>query len=214
MATAPPVPPTNLECPMPECTYTTGDKTEAVAVALLNAHMYSHKQSKRSGSRLKPPSIDEGATMEVWNNFERKWNMYKEGERITGSDVSYHLFQCAESALGDALLKSDPNISSKGETEILKQMKNLAVIPVATGIVRAELLEMRNIFVMKRSRSLRLGYVERLRPVNTILASLAKEPHAITLAMWTSQTISCETSSWLEYMMRIYEGRCMVLKAS
>ena len=75
MATAPPVPPTNLECPMPECTYTTGDKTEAVAVALLNAHMYSHKQSKRSGSRLKPPSIDEGATMEVWNNFERKWNM-------------------------------------------------------------------------------------------------------------------------------------------
>ena len=81
--------------------------------------------------------------MEVWNNFERKWNMYKEGERITGSDVSYHLFQCAESALGDALLKSDPNISNKGETEILKQMKNLAVIPVATGIVRAELLEMK-----------------------------------------------------------------------
>ena len=145
MATASPVPPTNLECPMPECTYTTGDKTEAVAVALLNAHMYSHKQSKRSGSRLKPPSIDEGATMEVWNNFERKWNMYKEGERLTGSDVSYHLFQCAESALGDALLKSDPNISNKGETEILKQMKNLAVIPVATGIVRAELLEMKQL---------------------------------------------------------------------
>jgi len=132
---------------MPECTYTTGDKTEAVAVALLNAHMYSHKQStvKRSGSTLKPPSIEEGATMEVWNNFERKWKMYKEGERITGSDVSYHLFHCAESALGDALLKSDPDISSKGETEILEQMKNLAVIPVATGIVRAELLEMKQL---------------------------------------------------------------------
>ena len=69
MSTAPPVPPTSLECPMPECTYTTGDKTEAVAVALSNAQMYSHKQStvKRSGSTLKPPSIKEGATMEVWN---------------------------------------------------------------------------------------------------------------------------------------------------
>ena len=67
--------------------------------------------------------------------------MYKEGERIIGRDISYHLFQCAESALGDALLKSHPDISSKGETEILEQMKNLAVIPVATGIVRAELLE-------------------------------------------------------------------------
>ena len=147
MSTAPPVPPTSLECPMPECTYITGDKTEAVAVALLNAHMYLHKQStvKRGGSTLKPPSIEEGATMEVWNNFERKWKMYKEGERITGSDVSYHLFHCAESALGDALLKSDPDISSKGETEILEQMKNLAVIPVATGIVRAELLEMKQL---------------------------------------------------------------------
>ena len=197
---------------MPECTYTTGDKTEAVAVALLNAHMYSHKQSKRSGSRLKPPSIDEGATMEVWNNFERKWNMYKEGERITGSDVSYHLFQCAESALGDALLKSDPNISNKGETEILKRMKNLAVIPVATGIVRAELLEMKQL----RDEAFR-KFAARVRGKAEICeyyTSLAKKPHALTLTMWTSHTISCETSSWLEYMMRIYEGRCMVLKAS
>ena len=141
-------PPTNLKCPMPDCTYTTEDVTEAVAIALLNAHMHSHTQSstvKRSGPKLDRPLIEAGATMEAWNVFERKWRMYKTGSHITDRDAALHLFQCAESALGDALLKTDPDIVSKDVDEVLEQMRNLAVIPIATGILRAELLDMKQL---------------------------------------------------------------------
>ena len=60
-------------------------------------------------------------------------------------DASHHLFQCTDAALGDALLKTDPSIVDKPVSEVLEAMKNLAVIPVATGILRAELLEMKQL---------------------------------------------------------------------
>ena len=174
-------PPTNLKCPMPDCTYTTEDVTEAVAIALLNAHMHSHTQSstvKRSGPKLDRPLIEAGATMEDWNVFERKWRMYKTGSHITDSDAALHLFQCAESALGDALLKADPDITSKVEAEVLEQMKNLAVIPVATGIVRAELLEMKQL----RDEAFR-KFASRVRgkaeTCEYMPASPAKKTHAL-----------------------------------
>ena len=45
--------------------------------------------------------------------------------------------------LGDALLKTDPNIVAKDETALLVAMKKIAVIPRAIGILRAELLDMK-----------------------------------------------------------------------
>ena len=46
-----------------------------------------------------------------------------------------YLFQCADSMFGDAPLKTDPDITSKTVTEMLATMKELAVIPIATGIL-------------------------------------------------------------------------------
>ena len=51
-------PPTNLKCPMPDCTYTTEDVTEAVAIALLNAHMHSHSHSPAQSREVVQNSID------------------------------------------------------------------------------------------------------------------------------------------------------------
>ena len=81
--------------------------------------------------------------METWNLFTRKWKIYQEGYSFNDNDGSRHLFQCADSTLGDALLKTDPDITSKTVTEVLATMKELAVIPIATGILRSELLEMK-----------------------------------------------------------------------
>ena len=47
--------------------------------------------------------------------------------------------------LGDSLLKTDPNIVGKDVDEVLSAMKRLAVIPIATGVVRSELLEMKQL---------------------------------------------------------------------
>ena len=133
---------TTLECPVPGCTYSTGEKTENVAVTLLNAHMVVHTHPQ-SGPKLKRPSIEAGVSMETWNLFTRKWKAYQEEYHITDDNGSRQLLQCADDTLEDALLKTDPEITSKSVTEALAAMKELAVIPIATGILRSELLEMK-----------------------------------------------------------------------
>ena len=60
-------------------------------------------------------------------------------ERVSASQ----LFQCASETLGDALLKIDADITSQPINVLMATMKALAVVPVATGILRSELLEMR-----------------------------------------------------------------------
>lgn len=140
---------------MPGCDYSTGDQTEPVAIAYLNAHMHCHMQPvpqppiastvRRSGPKLDRPTVETGVSMEEWNMFERRWAIFKSGSHIADEDASHHLFQCAETTLGDALLKTNPEIVSKPVDDVLKAMKNLAVIPVATGIVCAELLEMKQL---------------------------------------------------------------------
>ena len=142
-----------MKCPLPGCSYSTGDQTEPVAIAYLNAHMYAHAPQpaqqqavtsvNRGGPKLDRPTIEAGVSLEEWTMFTRRWDIFKAGSQITDANASHHLFQCADRALGDALLKTDANIVSKNVDTVLNTMKKLAVIPVATGILRSELLEMK-----------------------------------------------------------------------
>ena len=147
---------TKLVCPLPECEYSTGDQTEPVAIAYLNAHMYAHKSppaqqqsaasiGHRGGPKLDRPTIETGVSMEEWIMFTRRWNIFREGSQIADNSASHHLFQCADAALGDSLLKTDPDIIKKDIDTLLSTMKKLAVIPIATGIIRSELLEMKQL---------------------------------------------------------------------
>ena len=147
---------TNMACPIPDCGYSTGDQTEPVAIAYLNAHMYAHKSPPaqqqaaasivhRGGPKLDRPTIETGVSMEEWIMFTRRWDIFKEGSQIADNNASHHLFQCADGALGDALLKTDPTIIHKNVDVVLNAMKKLAVIPIATGIIRSELLEMKQL---------------------------------------------------------------------
>ena len=89
--------------------------------------------------------IESMASMEEWNLFTRRWTIFKEGSHIDNEDASRHLFQFADGPLGDALLKMDPDIVNKSIDEVLQAMKKLAVIPIATGILRSELLDMKQL---------------------------------------------------------------------
>ena len=127
-----------------------------MAIAYFNAHMYAHKSPPaqqsgaasvvhRGGPKLDRPTIETGVSMEEWIMFTRRWNIFKEGSQIADDNASHHLFQCADGALGDALLKTDPDIIRKDIDTVLSSMKKLAVIPIATGIIRSELLEMKQL---------------------------------------------------------------------
>lgn len=147
---------TTITCPVPGCGYAIGPISEALAVALLNAHttVHTHPPSTTStapssgpipidrGPKPERPKVDIGVSAEEWNLFERRWSLFKKCAGIDASMECPQLFQCATEALGDAILKVDPTITDKPVADLLATMKSLAVIPVATGVLRAELLAM------------------------------------------------------------------------
>ena len=137
----------DIKCPIAGCDFSTGLLPEAVAVVLLSTHAISHKQSNTAnvpmGPKLDRPRVELGISLEKWNLFERKWNVFKSGSGIPDNLAAAQLFQCADEALGDSLLKIDPNIVDTTVDTVLGKMKSLAVIPVAISVLRAELLEMK-----------------------------------------------------------------------
>ena len=134
----------NLKCPVPQCSYETGSNSEIVAVALLQAHTTTHtaRTPAHHAPKLERPSIDIGVSAEEWKLFERRWKMYVSSTGINTTGTT-QLFQCASTQLGDAVLRSDSTVCDKTTDELLAAMKSLAVIPVATMVIRAELLALR-----------------------------------------------------------------------
>ncbi len=94
------------------------------------------------GPKLDRPRIDIGVEQENWNTFVRRWETFRIGSKINDESAPTQLFQCASEALGDILLKADPNITSRPVEEVMAAMRSLAVIPVAKGVIRADLTQL------------------------------------------------------------------------
>ena len=93
--------------------------------------------------KLDRPRVDMGIEEEVWNGFLRRWEAFRIGSGISDDTAPMQLFQCASDALGDLVLKAHPHIQTETIDIVKKTMRDLAVIPVAIGVRRAELMEMR-----------------------------------------------------------------------
>ena len=123
--------------------------SETVACALLAAHTPVHTSASiagaanhSSGPKLERPKVDVGINEEEWNIFTRRWDAFVIGSNLNPNSCSSQLFQCAGETLGNMLLKCDPSVVSKPTSELKGAMKSMAVIAVATGVVRAELVGM------------------------------------------------------------------------
>ena len=144
-----------IECSVPNCTFTTDDVSEALAIALLSNHNLAHcnlvptiadaapAPTPPRGPKLERPKVDVGVTIEEWKVFTRRWEVFESGSGIDDASVPSHLFQCAGTELEDSLLKANPNAASETLTQLLAAMRSLAVIPVATCVLRRELLQLR-----------------------------------------------------------------------
>ena len=71
--------------------------------------------------------------------------MFRQGSGINEPSATAQLFQCASQSLGESLLKSDAEIVCKPLQELLSAMRRLAVIPVATRVLRSDLMQMRQL---------------------------------------------------------------------
>ena len=133
-----------VACPLEGCEFKTQDVEPAVVAVLLQIHATSHTANggAAKGPNLVRPRIDMGADEEAWNTFILRWNNFRIGPNIGDSTAPVQLLQCAGDDLSEMLLKADPRISTRPIDDVLAAMKSLAVIPVAKGIVRAELMQM------------------------------------------------------------------------
>ena len=141
-----------IECSVPDCTFATEDVSEALAIALITNHNVAHRvpaptappaPTATSGPKLERPKVNIGVTLEEWNVFTRRWEVFKSGSGISNASAPSQLFQCAGPELGDSLLKANPNAASENLTGLLAAMRSLAIIPVATCVLRTELLQLR-----------------------------------------------------------------------
>ena len=133
-----------INCPIIGCSYETTDCSEAIACVLLTAHTPQHTaKPPATGPKLDRPRIDTGITPEEWNIFKLRWDVFVNGSGFDPTASSSQLFQCASEELGNSLLKADPSITSKPTADLMKAMKTLAVVAVATGVIRAELVQMK-----------------------------------------------------------------------
>ena len=142
------------KCSFPECDYEAEHADSAIVAALLNIHCQTHamqamalaaapRHTAPPQPKLDRPKVDVGIEEEVWNSFIRRWEAFRVGSGITEDTAPMQLFQCASETLGDLLLKAHPNIQAESMEVVKKTMRELAVIPVAIGVRRAELIEMR-----------------------------------------------------------------------
>ena len=142
-----------VTCSVPDFDFQTADVSEQLAIALLSNHGLAHQTPSLTpatnsapiprGPKLERPKVDVGITDEQWNIFLRRWEVFRTGSGIDDESAPSQLFQCAGADLGDSLLKTNPNIVTKTLSQILTAMRSLAVIPVATGVLRTELMQLR-----------------------------------------------------------------------
>ena len=108
--------------------------------------------------------------MEEWNVFTCRWRLFKEGSGMNGESTPSQLFQCTTKVLGDNLLEFDAKIAIRSIEGLTKSMRRLAVIPIATDVLRTELVQMCQ--MRDESGHLPLEYVEKLTHVLFLLTVL------------------------------------------
>lgn len=137
-----------VSCPHPGCGFATEDLDIAVVATLVQIHAVSHNvhpinvRNATSGPKLDRPRVDTGINQETWNTFLRRWEAFRIGSGIEDSMAPVQLLQCASDELSEMLLRAVPDIAARTTEEMMGTMKAMAVIPVAKGILRAELMLM------------------------------------------------------------------------
>ena len=122
-----------LECPFAECEEQVVNTDKDVAIALFNAHISTHTANTgrtqgngpSKSEKLSRPKITQGMLVESWNSFQVLWKLYKKGAGLSEAECGLQLIYCCDEELMVQLLRADPNIVAKPETEQLETRKGM-----------------------------------------------------------------------------------------
>ena len=118
----------SIKCPIPDCHYATPECSESVTCAMLAAHSTIHMAGPPraavviKGPTLERPKVNIGDTLEEWNIFKCRWDVFVSG--LDPDALSTQLCQCAGDELGDILLKTDLPIVSNPTSVVMAATKS------------------------------------------------------------------------------------------
>ena len=136
----------NVQCPVPDCGYSTGEMETAIVAALLVAHASVHTVHASFPSR-RPPKVDRPRLTDNiddvgWNAFRQDWETFVRANNVADADQSIQLFSCCDGDLKTKVTSICPDVYAKTLTDLMTLLKGLAVIPVAVSVKTNELLQM------------------------------------------------------------------------
>ena len=141
-----------VPCQFTGCTYKAINDSETIAVAMHSSHMLIHQQPApvqqptapvQQSTAEKPidrPEICQECSEEDWSAFLIEWGHYKRSCKVTDARASDSLYQCCEPSLRRLLIREDPGVLTKSETEVTEAIKQLAVIKKSISIRQTTLL--------------------------------------------------------------------------
>ena len=129
--------------------YNTQITMPPVVVAMLGIHAAVHRTApcipgaNAKVEKLKRPTIALAGTSETWSYFITRWNEYKTGTKLTGSDVVTQLLECCEEDLRKDLTRAaGKSLVGSDEKDVLAAMRALAVRAENTMVARVALSNM------------------------------------------------------------------------
>ncbi len=142
---------TKINCQVTGCTYVVEHESEAVAIAMLTSHSQNHRgnssttatSTKQKVPKIDRPEVKQDISDEDWQSFEAEWRRFKRCTEMRNEEVADQLFQCCDKSLKRLLMKENPDIIEEGEDALIKAMKRMAVLHVATSVRRTNLLSAR-----------------------------------------------------------------------
>ena len=135
----------SIKCPC--CDYETGDGSDLIISALLNAHVAgSHNAAQPAQPQRRPPKVNrpvlkDNISEETWNAFVQSWDIFVQGNGISVAEQTVQLYSSCDMALKAKLTAMNENIVQAPVQEVLELLKNITVTPVALTVKRSELLQ-------------------------------------------------------------------------
>ena len=132
-----------LVCVVAACPFAPVDADPAAAMRAMVNHIALQHPGQLPAAQLnvRPPTlvrptIDIGCSPSQWADFIREWGWFLRGSNIQPIQATTQAMACLSRELASAADKAINNISLTVD-ELLRQVKTVAVLPVAVGVLRA-----------------------------------------------------------------------------
>ena len=136
----------NIVCPIDGCQFETGDYSEAICLAIFNAHQLgAHTAPPQQSSRVPKvdrPPLNDNISEETWNAFLQSWEIFVRGNNVSENDKTVQLYSCCDLALKAKVTAIHSNILDEPVQNVLDILKTITVTPVAKTVKRNALLQM------------------------------------------------------------------------